>query len=83
MSDELKTALSAFRINHCSLSTGIDSAYEILPQIHGIATLMEMGFRKEADGTSLFGNANPELVAVTFDGIANLAALAMLNMKSE
>ncbi|GAA3801907.1 hypothetical protein GCM10022600_25080 [Qipengyuania pelagi] len=80
MNPELKQALDAFRINRCSLSTGIDAAHEILPQIHGIATLMEMGFRKEGNGEALFDNANPELVAAALDGIANLAALAMLNM---
>ena len=80
MNRELKQALESFSINRCRISTGIDAVHEVLPQIHGIAVLMEMGFRKEADGTSLFDTANPELVAAAFDGISNLAAFAMLNM---
>lgn len=78
MKPEIKKALNAFQINTCSTisGTGRDAVDEILPMIHGIATLMESGFRKEADGSSLFGTMNPELVSSAFAGIAYLAALA-------
>ena len=80
MNAALKTEISKFRINRCRLSTGIDAAHEVLPQMHAIATLLEMGFRVEANQTSLFDNANPELVASALDGIATLASHAMMNL---
>lgn len=79
MSPELKKEIESFRINRCGVSTtGIDGVHEILPMIHGIASLLDMGFRQESDGSSALGNASPELVAAAFDGIAHLAAMAML-----
>ena len=56
-----------------------DAVHEILPMIHGICTLIEMGFRKRFDGTSALDEANPELVASAFDGISHLTALAMFH----
>lgn len=78
MDAKIKCALDSFQINTCSTisGTGRDAVDEILPMIHGIATLMESGFRKEADGSSLFGAMNPELVSSAFAGIGYLAALA-------
>lgn len=78
MDAKIKRALNAFEINTCRTigGTGRDAVDEILPMIHGIATLMESGFRKEADGSSLFDTKNPELVASAFAGIGYLAALA-------
>ena len=78
MDANVKRALNSFQINTCSTisGTGRDAVDEILPMIHGIATLMESGFRKEADGSSLFGTMNPELVSSAFAGIGYLAALA-------
>ena len=55
---------------------GIDAVHEILPMIHGLSTLLEVGFRKEADGKALFDEYNSELIASSLDGIAYLAALA-------
>jgi len=79
MNAETKEAFNGFRINGCSPlnSTGIDALHQILPMIYGIATLLEMGFRKETNGEAVLDAANPELVAAAFDGIAYLSALAM------
>ena len=74
-----KDVLAEFKINTCSSlnSSGIDAVHEILPMIHGISTLIEMGFRKRFDGTSALDEVNPEVVAAAFDGISHLTALAM------
>jgi hypothetical protein len=81
MNSELKKTLDSFTINGCrSLnSTGIDGVHVILPMIHGLAELLQMGFRKGENGEALFDNANPELVAAAFDGIGFLAATALLH----
>lgn len=78
MSPEMKVALARFEINSSrTLSgTGRDAVDEILPMIHGIATLMEVGFRKDEDGSSLFESYNPELIASAFAGLGYLAAIA-------
>ena len=44
--------------------------------IEGIATLLEVGFRKDFDGKALFDEYNPELVASVFGSISYLAGLA-------
>lgn len=56
--------------------TGIDAAHEILPMIYSLATLLEMGHRKDLKNEAALDNVNPELIAAAFDGIAYLAALA-------
>ena len=81
MNADLKKALESFKINDCRTlnSTGVDGVHSILPMIHGIASLCEFGFRKEANGESLFDKYNPELVAAVFDSISFLAATALLH----
>lgn len=78
MTPDIQKALNSFEINTCRAisSTGIDAVNEILPMIHGIATMFEAGFRKENDGQSLFDSYNPELIAAVFSGIGYLAATA-------
>ena len=78
MSPEMKRDLDKFEINTCHSisSNGIDAVQEILPMIHGIATMFEAGFRKESNGQSLFDSYNPELIASVFAGIGYLAATA-------
>ena len=75
---EVQAALKAFRINDCGAlnSTGIDAVHEILPMIHALSTLMEVGFRKDMNDVSLFDEYNPELVSSAFAGIGYLASLA-------
>jgi hypothetical protein len=77
--NHVKDALQKFRIATCSPlnGTGEDGPNEILPMIYGLATLLDMGFRKPENGDAALENANPELVACAFDGIAQLAALAL------
>lgn len=80
--DTVRKALNDFRIANCAPlnGTGIDATNEILPEIYSLATLLDMGFRKpDFDGKedAALENANPELVACAFNGIARLAALAM------
>ncbi len=79
MNARIKTPAETFEMNKCRAlgNTGIDAVHEILPMIHGIAELCEAGFRKELDGSSLFDNYNPELVASVFGSIGYLSALAM------
>ena len=81
MAPEIKNGLEEFQINTCRTlnATGVDGVHTILPMIHGIATLMCMGFRKDDNGDAALANANPELVAATFEGIGFLAATAMLH----
>lgn len=78
MNAEVKKALDGFKINGCNRlnGTGIDAVHEILPMIDGIATLMEVGFRKEENGKALFDEYNPELIASAFAGLSYLAGLA-------
>ena len=78
MSPEIKKALNDFQINGCNRlnGTGIDAVHEILPMIEGIATVLEVGFRKDFDGKALFDEYNPELVASVFGSISYLAGLA-------
>ncbi len=80
--DIVRKALDDFRIAKCSPLNciGVDATDQILPEIYSLATLLDMGFRKpDFDGKSeaALENANPELVAHAFQGIARLAALAM------
>ena len=84
MSPEMKKELDKFEINTCRTisANGIDAVNEILPMIHGIATMFEAGFRKEADGKSLFDSYNPELVASVFAGIGYLAATAKFHAEA-
>ena len=82
--ETVRTALNDFRIAGCSplYGTGEDATNEILPEIHALATLLGMGFRKpdfEGKGEAALENANPELVATAFDGIARLAAMALFS----
>lgn len=81
MNSDLKKMLDGFSINSCNTlnSTGMDGIHTILPMIHGIAELLQMGFRKGENGTAVLDEANPELVAAAFDGISFLAATAMLH----
>ena len=81
MNPATKKALDEFSINTCNTlnGTGIDAVHEILPMIHGLSTLLEMGFRKDENAEPTLGMANPELVAAAFGGIGYLAALAMFH----
>ena len=85
MSAAVKEALKAFEISTCSPFNGggIDAVNEILPMIFSIATLLEMGHRKDLKGDCAFEAVNSELVACAFDGIAHLAALAMFQLEAE
>ena len=78
--NHIHDALQSFRIATCAPLSGVgdDGPNEILPMIFGLATLLEMAHRcdDEGDGPAL-ENANPELVACAFQGIAQLAALAL------
>ena len=79
-SEIVRKAMNDFKIAKCSPlhSVGVDASDEILPMIYGLATLLDMGFRKPMDGgEAALENANPELVAQAFEGIARLAALAL------
>ena len=78
MSAGVKKALERYTLATCRpmSSTGEDAPAEILPMIYSIATLMEMGLRKYDGAEAAFENVNPELIALAFDGIAELAALA-------
>lgn len=78
MSPDMKKDLSEFEINTCRTisGNGLDAVHEILPMIHGIATMFEAGFRKDTDGKSLFESYNPEPIASVFAGIGYLAATA-------
>ena len=78
----VRKAMNEFRIAKCSPlhCTGVDATDEILPEIYALATLLDMGFRKpdfEGKAEAALENANPELVACAFQGIARLAALAL------
>lgn len=74
----IKKALDDFRIADTTplWSVGQDATDEILPMIYSLATALEMGFRKNG-GESALDNTNPEIIACAFDGIAELAALAL------
>lgn len=84
MNLEVKKALDSFAINKCNTlnSTGVDAVHTILPMIHGLAVLIEMGFRKDNNGKAALDAANPELVAAAFDGIGFLAATAMFHAEN-
>ena len=78
--NHIKEALQQFRIATCSplSGTGVDGSDEVLPMIYGLATLLSMGHRcDDLQGEPVLANANPELVACAFEGIAQLAALAL------
>lgn len=77
-------ALSDFRINKCSPlnAGGLDAAHEILPMIHAISKLLDMGHRTDRNDKSALEGANPELVAAALDGIAYLAATAMFHVSN-
>lgn len=81
MTPELAKELKAFDINTCRTlsSTGVDAVHEILPMIHGLSVLLDFGMRKGPGGESALDNANPDLVASAFAGIAYLSALAMFH----
>lgn len=83
MNAELKKAFAGFKINTCNTlnATGIDAVHTILPMIHGIAALLEMGFRRNSEGEAALEGANTELVAAALDGIGFLAATAMLHIE--
>ena len=78
MNAAVKDALNRFEINTCTRlnGTGIDAVHEILPMIDAIATLLEVGFRKDNDGRALFDEYNPELVASAIGSMGYLASLA-------
>ena len=82
---ELEKALRSFEINGCGTlsATGADAVDEILPMIHGLASLLEMAFRKGRDGESAMQAVNPELVAAAFDGISHLAATALFHRDNQ
>lgn len=78
--NHIHNALQKFRIATCAplSGTGGDGPNEILPMIYGLATLLEMAYRRDDDDNGpVLANANPELVACAFQGIAQLAALAL------
>ncbi len=78
--NHVEAALRKFRIATCSplSGTGEDGPNEILPMIYGLATLLEMAHRRDDDNNApVLANANPVLVACAFEGIAQLAALAL------
>lgn len=80
--EAVRQALNDFQISKCTPlnSTGVSATDEILPEIYALATLLDMGFRKpdfEGKAEAALENANPELVASAFQGIARLAALAL------
>lgn len=83
MDKAVKDAFNAFTIAKCQPlnGTGVDALHELLPAIYSIATLLEMGHRREErfKNEAALEGANPELVACAFDGIAHLAALAMFH----
>ena len=75
----VKEALNDFRIATCSplYAVGVDATDEIMPMVYSLATLLEMGFRKDSDGNSPFDDVNPELIAGGLAGIARLTAFAL------
>lgn len=81
-SETVCEALNGFNIATSSPlnATGVDATDEILPEIYALATLLGMGFRKPdfgGESEAALENANPELVACAFEGIARLATLAL------
>ena len=59
---------------------GPENAQVAMKQIHAFGTLLAMAHRVDMKGDCVMNAVNPELVAEAFEGIASLAAFALLNL---
>jgi hypothetical protein len=81
VNNPVREALGKFRIAGCAplSGTGRDAPNDVLPMIYSLATLLDMGHRRDENGEAALENANPELLACAFDAIAHLAAFALFS----